>query len=92
MCPALEKYASAVIFQHYYRRILPTACFELKAVKSLNPSAVKIRAASWTATFMDGLEAAVEKHWDPLWLLQNLRPRSRVSAAGASRTRARIKV
>ena len=62
MCSALENYASAVVSQHYYRRILPTACFELKAVKSLNPSAVKIRAASWTAKSMDGLEVTFEKH------------------------------
>ena len=62
MCSALEKYASAVIFQHYYRRILHNACFELKAVKSLNPSAVKIRAASWTAKSMDGSEVTFEKH------------------------------
>ena len=62
MCSSLEKYAFAVLFQHYYRRILPNACFELKAVKSLNPSAVKIRTASRTATSMGGSEAAFKKH------------------------------
>ena len=62
MCSALENCASAVISQHYYRRILPNACFELKAVKSLNTSAVKIRAASRTAKSMDGLEVTFEKH------------------------------
>ena len=62
MCSALENYAFAVIFQHYYRRILPNACFELKAVKSINPSAVKIGAASWTAKSMDCFEVTFEKH------------------------------
>ena len=62
MCAALEKYSSAVISQHYYRRILPSSCFELKGVKSLNPSAVKIRTASRTAKSMDGFEAPFETH------------------------------
>ena len=62
MCSALENYASAVISQHYYQRILQNACFEPKAGKSSNPSAVKIRAASRTAKSMDGLEVTFEKH------------------------------
>ena len=62
MCSALEKYAPEVFSQHYFRRVFQSACFDLKAVKQLNQSAVKIRAASRTAKSMDGLEVTFEKH------------------------------